>query len=957
MRVQDLGTLLIDVDGDHLSPGGGKPAAILALLTINANQRVSVGPLMEALWGDKVSARTASTLESHVWRLRRVLEPGRAAREAPSTLINDTGGYRLLVTPEQVDSLRFEQLAGEIRDLLAAGEPARALRRSEEALTLWRGRPYGVHADDEWAAAAVARLEEMRAQVQEHHIDALLAVGQPERALTELEALLSQMPFRERLWGHRMIALVQCGRIEEALQTYRRARSVLQDEIGIEPGPELRELHARILAQDPSLSGPARAETRVARPARPVEVQLPGRVTPLIGRAVELARLTALITVNQLVTIAGAAGSGKTRLAIEVARTAAGQFTDGVWFVDLNEVDQPELVVDVVISTIGIAPPAVGTALEALRAYTHDRRMLLVFDNCEHLLAGVAVVAETLLDADSECSVLATSREPIGVDGEVIWSLGPLPLPHPSDPSISDTTESTSPAVELFLARIRAADPTLVLDDGARQTVETICIGVDGLPLALELAAARIRSYTLAEIAHQVLADPSALTRIGHGPSDHRQTLRSAIEWSHRLLSEPEQIVHRRLSVLPGDFTRMTAVAVAGSDPIQGEDVPEVLSMLVHRSMLTSVRSNRPGGPSMFSQLATVRGHARIALAEARENDETEQRRDERVWTLMAGRPRTSQADSAGWYQSLDDCYVTIRATLRRTLTERPDPSAVWLLGRMSLYWYYRIRMVEGQRWLTLAASATTGAPAAASVLARLSHAGLLVMRGRSDLARPIVDDVIALLDQVPADQVIDVAESMSAVALAATAHESADLLGVLTGRVTAFAQSTGDPDLAILADGLECLLAARAIDPSESAARATGIYDDAMARGNLLGAWMACGVQTTVCLMVRDPAQGMVWSERTISVHASLGAKEGSFFLETRANFTALADRPRAAVRLYAASRLQTRRAGMNWPRHTVSADLLEELRARLPRAEFDVCWQEGERLTTAEALGQLAD
>jgi DNA-binding SARP family transcriptional activator len=252
LRFRDLGPVEVEHAGVVRPVGGSRLEAALALLLIHADHPVGPDALGEAMWGEQGVSRSAGTLDSHVWRLRRLLEPGRARGAAPTVLVREPGGYRLVVGADAVDSARFAVLAAEAGDLLASGEADRALQRAEEAAGLWRGRPYGAAADQEWARAAVARLEEIRGRLREAHIGALLGVGAVDRALGELEVALAEEPLREQLWAYRMAAYRDGGRRSDALATYTQARTVLVDELGIEPGPQLRALHADLLRDDPS---------------------------------------------------------------------------------------------------------------------------------------------------------------------------------------------------------------------------------------------------------------------------------------------------------------------------------------------------------------------------------------------------------------------------------------------------------------------------------------------------------------------------------------------------------------------------------------------------------------------------------------------------------------------------------------------------------------------------------
>lgn len=951
MRFCDLGSVTVERAGAAVPLGGKKPTAILAILLSSANRRVSVEVLTTSIWGDDAAERAVPTLESHIWRLRRVLEPDRGPREPAAVLVNDSGGYRLVAPVEDVDSLRFARLAEEVRDLVAAGHGERALRRSDEALALWRGRPYGGLADEPWAQAPAARLEEIHAQVQEHRIDAQLAAGRLDAALSDLEPLVTQMPFRERLWGQRMTGLYRAGRAEEALQTFQRVRGLLLEEVGLEPGAELRDLQRRILEDDPALAGRVPAPRQP--PPRPAAVHLPGRMSALIGRSGDVAGVAGLLARSPLVTIVGAAGCGKTRLSIDVARAAAPGFPDGVWFVDLSAVEDPALVADIVNSAIGLAPPAVGSSLDALRAYTRDRRMLLILDNCEHLLAAVAGIVESILGNDSACHVLATSRETIGVDGEVVWSLRPLALVGDGGGG-GGAGAGEPPALALFRARLLAADPTLVLGADQLAVAAGICAAVDGLPLAIELAAARIRSSTLEEIADQVSADVGALARIGRGPSDHRETLRAAIERSHRLLDPAEQAVHRRLAVLPGGFTRDAAAAVAAAEgDLTADEVSDLLASLVNRSMLTSVRSTRPGGPSIFAQLATVRSHALHALRSAGEETAAIERRNEWVRALFRSRPRISHPDE-GWCALADDSMATIRATLQSTLASSPSPLAWSILSRTQSFWYYRGRLMEASRWFALAEQlpVPAGADPVEVALMRLNLASNYGMRGRSDLMQPILDAVLPALAQGPADALPVIADALCSIAFSAVLREQYPLAQMLAAALQQIADRARTDDTAILAEAVAVIAALRDDPIDDLADRAERVHDRALAHGLPMAAILATQIRTSIALRRRDAEDGILWSKRAIALQLELGARPEAILLENRANFTFLSgDLPRAA-RLFAASRAQSRRAGTSWPFQAITSELFASLRASLSAEDLEQARVDGESMGPVDLM-----
>ena len=951
MRVRDLGALVVAVGTQERPVVGTRGAAMLALLTINVNQRVSVDALMESAWGDHVSAGAASTLVSHIWRLRQLLEPGRGRRESPSVLVNDSDGYRLIGGPSTVDSLLFAEAAGEVRDLLAAGHPESAVRRADAALALWRGQPYGALADAQWAQSSVARLQELRGQLQERRIEGLLASGAVDTALSDISLLIAAAPFREPLRSLQMEALYRSGRGEEALHAFQEARRTLVEEVGLEPGPDLQEMHQRILRHDPTLD---RRATPPASPPPDVEVHLPSALTPLVGRADVVGRLAELVRSQRLVTVTGVAGCGKTRVAVETARAVVQDFPDGVWFVDLTAVSDPDLVVDVVVSTIGFTGSAGATPVQDLRRYLHSRRLLLLLDNCEHVLAGVdQVVRVTLGDpaGPAESCILTTSREPIAIDGEMIWTLEPLALPGLDD----DLAQAArSPAVVLFLQRLVAASPALIVDDEVTARACEISVAVDGLPLPLELAAARALSHSLDDIATQVMADPSRLSRVGRGPQDHRATVRSAIEWSHQLLTPDERLAHRRLSVLPGGFTAALAVAVVGTASGEArDDVDDLLARLVHRSLLTSEGSSGRFRPTTFRQLATVRSHARHALADAAETAMCLDRRDGWTAALVAARPRSGIAAEADWFRAVDDDYATVRATLARLLIDDPSAAGGRLAFPLSSYWYYRERLVEARRWLQLGHHVLRGGNPADALLSRLMLAANLALQRRRDLVDPLIVGVEAQVHDTPPTRLVEVGEALTLLAMSCYTGEAWDILVDLHRVLRWVADRVSDANLDLLADAVGCcalLVSGR----SEAAVElALSVQHRAETVDHPAAGYISTAPLIIAALRAGRPEDGIPWVDRCVAMHQRLGTGAIGMFTETKANFMAQQGDYVQAARTYAVAHAATRRAAMVWPNRELTHPLLTSTRQHLGRVDFERAWQEGERLTPAGVFG----
>ena len=543
MRFGILGPLqAVGDDGRELALGGRMPRAVLALLLLRANEVVSSDQLVEELWAGAPPASGAKGLHVHVSRLRRALAAGHSDPDG-ERLVTTAGGYVLRVGPEELDVQRCERLIGEGRSLLAAGRPDQALAALSGAVELWRGDVLADFQYDAFAQGEIARLGELRAAVLEERIAVEMLLGREAQVLGELERLVRDYPYRERLRGQLMLALYRTGRQAEALAAYRAARSALVDELGIEPSVELRQLHEAILAQDRALlqtdpgqpAPPAGATTDGRAPGH---VHLPVQATPLIGRERELAELMTLADSRRLITLTGTGGTGKTRLGMAFAAGLADRYPDGVWWVPLAMVSEARLV-----------PAAIAAALgdiADLPMYLRGRALLLVLDNFEHVIEAARAVAELLSGAPG-CGVIVTSRERLGVAAEQEYPVAPL-SPHA--------------AVELFTARARQVEPGY--EPGAE--IDAICERLDRLPLALELAATRVK----------LLSEQQLLTRLEQRlpllaggrrdlPKRH-STMRATIAWSYDLLSGPEQRLFTRLAVFVGSFELEAAEQICDAD-------------------------------------------------------------------------------------------------------------------------------------------------------------------------------------------------------------------------------------------------------------------------------------------------------------------------------------------------------------------------------------------------------
>jgi predicted ATPase/DNA-binding SARP family transcriptional activator len=633
-----LGALEARTNERPLALGPRKQRALLARLVISANQVVSRDLLIEDLWAGEPPPGAATTLRSHISRLRSALE---GADDAP-TIDARPPGYVLKLSADQLDASRFDRLARRGREALARGAADVAADRLAEALSLWRGPALDDVADEPFARAEAARLDELRLRAFEDRIDADLELGRHRDVVAELERLVEEHPLRERLWRQLMIALYRCDRQAEALSAYRRIRGLLAGDLGLEPSAGLKELEQAILRHD-------------LRPARGPKTphNLPAQLTSFVGRERELARLERLLGDFRLVTLTGVGGVGKTRLALEAAYGALPSFCDGVWFIELAGVSDSALVPQAVAAALPMERKADRSASQDLREYLGSPQLLLVIDNCEHLGEACAELASELLRACPALRILATSREPLGIEGERCELVSPLPFPA-ADANGADVTKVES--VRLFLDRALAVRPELELTPAALAAVATTARELEGLPLAIELAASRARALTLEEIASRLDDRLRFLRSSDPTSSDRHQTLAATLDWSYQLLGEDERAVLRGLSAFAGGFTldAVAQVCRAGDE----ESALDVVTRLVAASLVVAEDDR---GAMRYRLLETVRQYAAARLEEAGEREEVRRRHADHYLALAE---QLRQHEPPKWYELLDAEHDNLHAAL-----------------------------------------------------------------------------------------------------------------------------------------------------------------------------------------------------------------------------------------------------------------------------------------------------
>ncbi|WP_083983598.1 BTAD domain-containing putative transcriptional regulator [Actinomadura hibisca] len=696
-----LGSLAVwTAEGAPVAVPEAKVRALLADLLVTPGRPVPVDRLVEDLWGDRPPRNPTGTLQARVSQLRSALGDR-------SLVVTRPPGYALDVAADAVDAGRFTALVARARE---AGDPRSRASLLADALGLWRGPAFADFADLAFAQPAIAALEEQRLTAREEHAEARLELGEHAALADELAPLVAEHPLRERLRAAHLLALYRAGRQTEALAGYADIRTRLADELGLDPGPELAALHQAILEQSPETSAPPSSRTN-----------LPAVLGELVGRADAIAETRVLLRDHRLVTLTGPGGVGKTRLALETAARSVAAFPDGVWLVELaGSAAEPA---EVIAATLGVRDEAgpLECPAERLGGALGDRRLLLVLDNCEHLIEEVAELAERLLSAAPGLRVLATSREPLDIPGERVEPVRPLHLPGAD---IAPETLRTFSAVELFVTRAAASSPGFALTPETAAPVAAICRRLDGLPLALELAATRVRSLGVHELAAR-LDDRFTVLKAGKrgGPARQR-TLRAVIDWSWELLSPAERTVLRRLAVHADGCTLEAAERVSGADL-------DVLPHLVDRSLVVHANGR-------YRLLESVAAYCQERLDEAGEQQELRERHA-RYYSDLAERAASKLRgpEQSVWLARLDQEYANLRLALETTA----DP--LRLVNALAWYWYLRGRLTEARRALAKALEASSGPRAEAMAW----HTGMVCAQGEG-VSEEAIEEILAAFDE-----------------------------------------------------------------------------------------------------------------------------------------------------------------------------------------------------------------
>ncbi len=698
-------------DGTPVALGGARLRALLAALALRPGSAAGTGTLIAEIWDGEPPADAPGALQALVARLRRAL--------GADAVVSDDGGYRLVAARDDVDLLRFERLVSDGGRALRAGDPGTAAGLLADGLALWTAPPL---ADLPARSGRVARARAMRDDAVRLRLAAELAIGHAGTVLPELAALCAEQPLNEALHALHLRALRDTGRTADALNAYGTLRAALADRLGTDPGPELRSLYGELLSGEggsdaggtrgalpgpatPGVGAPTGAPHGGGRPGghdpRPGPAgpapsgpggNLRARLTSFVGREQDLEGIGGDLRDARLLTLTGPGGSGKTRLSQEAADRFGDRWPDGAWLAELAPVADGATVAEAVLNALGLretvlhatADKSLGVRDDPARVLTDHcaaRSLLIVLDNCEHVIAACAELAERLLVHCPGVTVLATSREPLGVPGESVRPVDPLPA---------------GTALRLLADRGAAARPGFTPDQDPAACAE-ICRRLDGLPLAIELAAARLRSMTPRQIAERLDDRFRLLTAGSRTVLPRQQTLRAVVDWSWDLLEKPERAVLRRLSVFAGGCDLTAAEVVCAGDGVESRDVAVLLGALVDKSLVVA---DLGGAAARYRTLETIGEYAAARLAESGERDAVEARHG-RYFREFArtGDPHLRAAGQLRHLELFEREHDNLRAALRRAVDRGDEPEGLQLALACMWFWLLRNYYTELRVW------------------------------------------------------------------------------------------------------------------------------------------------------------------------------------------------------------------------------------------------------------------
>jgi predicted ATPase/DNA-binding SARP family transcriptional activator len=732
LEIRLLGPLEVLAGGMPADVGGSKRQALLAMLALRNGRVVDVDRLVDGLWGEELPSAPRNALHHHIARLRAAL--------GEESIAGTTDGYAL--KGARVDAVRFEELLAETRSALRDGDLPAAADAVASAMALWRGSALQGLTGTAWFSAEARRLEALRVDALEEDFEVRLSLGEHRELVPELRAALADNPFRERQWAQLMLALYRSGRQADALETFQEARRVLSDELGLEPGPELRRLQEAILAQDPAI-----AAVPVIRRRRG---NLPAPSTSFVGREDELGQVSGLLHQHRLVTLTGPPGVGKSRLAAETARSLEDEFPDGTWLVDFARAGGAPDAVRLLATVIDVSG---SDPLARVTWRLRSASALVVVDACEHVLDEAAGIASTLLAECPDVRILATSREALRVASEVRFPVAPL----------------RSAAVDLFVERARAARPGFEPDAEAVALAAEIVGRLDGLPLAIELAAARLNVLGLAELV-SILERRSALLRDSPASDPAQTALQELMDWSYDLLHGDEKTLLQQLAVHRGGASLASLAAIGATSGLNEATVGYLVAALVDKSIVSASFAD---GAARYNLLDSVREYALERLDESGGLAAARSAHAEYFGALAEeARGELRGPEWRRWQRRLElenDNFWAALAYAR----DAPDPAVAARLGTLGWYFALSERVSYGRRFLELALSAISDdAPVELRIELLAALCFLATEELDLDVALPAGERALELAASAAAPKQLGLAQLTLALALAQSGDE-----------------------------------------------------------------------------------------------------------------------------------------------------------------------------------------
>src|SRR5215207_325509 len=929
-----------------------KAGSLIKLLALARGHRLHREQLMDALWTDLARRSQADNLHRNLHVAREVLEATPA--NAVSRYLPLRGDVLELCpdSPLWVDVEAFESAAATAR---RNREPA-AYRA---AVDLYAGDMLPGDRYEAWA-------EERREGLRLTYLELLLELaglheegGEHGPGIEALRRVLAEEPSHEEAHAGLMRLLALRGGRGEAILQYERLRKVLSREFGAEPGPAIRRLYEEIRAgtfpTSPSPSAGRRSEECIGSSSN----NLPTSLTSFVGRERETLEVKRLLSMTRLLTLTGAGGCGKTGLALEIARNLVGTYPDGIWLVELAALSKPELVPQAVATALDV-PEQAGRLLEdTLADHLRRRDLLLVLDNCEHLVDGAASLAEALLSVCPKLRILATSREPLGVPGEAVWTVPPLSLP---DADGESTVESLIrfEAVRLFVDRARSRLPAFDLTDKNAASTASVCLKLDGIPLAIELATARMGALAVEQVAERLEDSLGLLTGGARTADPRQQTMRATLAWSHELLSEPEKDLFGRLSVFAGGWTLEAAEEVCqdcgAADGAAGRDnVLDLLSRLVDKSLVVAEASSGDGGVR-YRMLEPVRQYGEERLEASGEADVVRRRHASWYLELAKGaEPWLRGARQEVWLERLEREHDNLRAALRRALERGEAELGLWFGGALGEFWYMRGYLSEGRRWLEAALANSRDASRAPAQTKALAWAGWIAWeQGDYERSVALSEESLALSREL--GDTAGAAAALSNLAWAAFLGNDLERASALTREAVTLERSLRDIGGVARALLILGMVAVARRDHE----RAVALHEESLAlarkAGDGLSIAVSLGMGAFASLGRGDNRRASALCEEGLALSQQPRVMNvTAFHLHASAALASSQGRPARSARLWGAAESLREAIGtiLSPVELHVYGPYIDAARMRLEEAAWEEAWAEGKAMTVEEAVG----